>query len=290
MNDPSSDATAAEEQRSAAPAPSRPPQQPADAPRPGSLGVRVLLALWLAASSGLCVAHYAWWMQLGLGSLVYLISFAPVVVAFLTFALVWSILGDDSPVVRWLVLPLAIGGLTTQFIIMLKAIDLLPLVLEILVAAVLSALLLWVRGVRIKRLPRSGDHSDAERRSWLRFSIADLLIATTGLAILLGLLQLGENWAAGLHFAILLALPAFFVILLAFSGRRAFLALLILCVPCAVMVVGFWIDDNSPLLAPLRFLGPDYGLITLLDSVQVLNQALVAGVMRWLGYRLQTVG
>ena len=245
----------------------------------------MLLGGWAATCSILCIVHAIWWSKLGWGGLEYLIFFAPVVLAFLAFATAWSILGDDFLLMRLLVVPLVMGGLAVQFVFSMDAPGLLLELLKMFVAVALPALLLWRRGVRITRRP-----GGVRGGSWLSFSIADLLIATTGLAVLLGLAMVERPVASDLLFVLLFALPVFIVVPLAFSAKWAYVVLLVLCVPCAVLVVEAFVDANAAPFSLVRVLGAEVGLMLLMGCIQVLNQTLVAGAMRWLGYRLRYVG
>lgn len=238
-------------------------------------------------SAALCGCHAIWWSHRGWGGIEYLIYFGPFVLGWLNFAAIWAALGDDRPVVQWGILPLAIAGLSLGLV---RAISdeyaLLVEMVKMYLMALLPALLLRRRGLGLTR--RLGESSS--RWSWLSFSIADLLIATTGFAALLGLAMIEEPVWLDLLYVFSFAAPMFFVLALGFAGRKRWLALVLLCAPCALLVGGALLESLLGIRVFPPMLGADFGVMLLIGGIQLVVQTFAAGVLRRLGYRLQAVG
>ena len=254
--------------------------------RGGLLGMRILLMAGYAVCTALCVCFGVWWRRSGFYGLEYLLYVGPTVLGYLNFAAVWTVLGNERPLVRWVALPLAILGLSVGFAAAVDAFRLLIELAKMFVAVLLPVVLLYRRGGRLTRTPVSAP----SRWSWLSFSIADLMIATTGFAVLLGLVMIEEPVLEDLMFVLAFAAPTYVVVVLGLAGPKRWIALQVLCVPL-VLFLGIALLES---LFEIRTLPPGWGggvgLLLLISGIPLLVQTLGTGVMRRLGYRLRRVG
>lgn len=259
---------------------------PADEDRAGLPAMRKLLLAGYAVCAALCVCYGVWWRHEGFYGLGYLIYVGPTVLGYLNFAAVWTVLGNERPLVRWVVLPLAILGLSVGLAAAVDAFRLLIELAKMFVAVLLPVVLLRRRGAQLTRTPVSAP----SRWSWLSFSIADLMIATTGFAVLLGLVMIEPPVLEDLMFVLAFAAPTYVVVELGLAGPKRWIALQVLCVPLALFL-GIALLES---LFGIRMIPPGWGrgvgLLLLISGIPLLVQTLGTAVMRRLGYRLRRVG
>lgn len=206
----------------------------------------------------------------------------------ISFMLLWTLLGDDRPVVRFGLLPVSLVVLS--YLLLRTIID--PISYEIvfdllkMVLLVSTPLLILRRnGWQITRTapaPRAG--------GWkLRFSLADMLIGTTGLSIVLGLISFDGIVAYDICASLLFALPTVAATVLAFRGWLA----------CAVVTIAGWTAGLYAVLLLTRFDEMDQlglaivgmnAIVATLVGILAATVVTECLIVRAMGYRLRNVG
>jgi hypothetical protein len=253
----------------------------------GATQVWTMFACWFAGLVVACIAVRL--LHTGLSTLEYIFWLAPLAIAFLMFAEIWSILGEDRRLVRFAILPMVALATSILFAFSIQAPGIL---LELAKALTLSAMVIILvrqRGFRIAC--RAG--VSRVKVNWRRFSLADMLIVTSGLGVLLGLASLDGVVAVDLAYTGLFASPTLLIVTAGFRGRAAFAILTIPAVLIAVWIGAvyverFWFDSHYVAVVT-NFVPSDWMLIVFLVGLQLVFSLVATAFLRWLGYRLHVV-
>jgi|GEM_PF-5347749 len=245
-----------------------------------------LLAAWAVGILFASLAYIVWVVPLGFGGIVYIVFGTPVVMAGFAFGIAWMCLGHDSRLARFADLPMGMAALT---IVVARSLQddfsaCWP-IFQFLVVVSLPLVLLRQRGFYISTLS-----SNEIATAWWRFGIADLLVMTTCLAVLLGLVSLSDQPVSEVGLLLGFALPTWLAATFGLSSRIVFRAYSVSSLLLVLFGAFLWIG-NSLLGEWLpEFLGLDVQIAVLVGAVQSIALMVVVVLLRWQGFRLRSVG
>jgi hypothetical protein len=243
-----------------------------------------VLGGWLVLNVAACISFVNWISPLGFEGIPYVLFGGPLVVAEFGLATIWMWLGDDSRLARFADIPLGIALLAIVFVSAIEnQLSLYLAIFQLLIAESLPLLLLRRRGAQITRRQPTADGSG----SWWRFSIADLLILTTGFAVLLALASIDGHPLEVMLGVVFFAAPTWLVACMAFRSRSLYWALCCVCLLSVVVVALMWLDGIAWLDIFPRFLSVEARLLIVIAGIQLIALTAAATVLRKLGFRLR---